>query len=366
MNVIQMISSGGFYGAERMMVHLSATLAEMGCRVLVAVFCNELNPHLEVAKEARRLGLEVEEIQCRGRMDRTAIRQIAAMASSFGACLVHSHGYKPNMYARLALGLNGPKLVSTCHGFTDETRRIRLNSWLDCRLLRAYHAISAVSDGVRDRLVESGIPASQIRVINNGISFGTFAHAAPSLERRQGQLLVGFVGRLIPLKNPLGFLAAARYAAAVVPHARFLYIGDGPDRAQIEQLSREWDIEDRVSFLGFRADMPSVYASLDLLVLPSFTEGLPMSILECMAAGRPVIATRVGAVDKLVQDGVTGVLLDPNDQPALDKAVVRLLQDRPLAEKLAAAGQQLVREQFSTEAMTRQYLDLYRYAGAKE
>jgi glycosyltransferase involved in cell wall biosynthesis len=363
MNILQMISSAGFYGAERMVIQLCLALEKQGCHTRLAVFRNEPRPNLEILANAREAGLTTVELPCAGRFDRSTIRQIQALARDFHADIVHSHGYKPNLYAWMALGTSGPRLVSTCHGYIDGTVALYMYGILDRRLLRRYYAISAVSERDLSRLLGSGVPASKIRVINNGIDCRTFAGAPPSIDRRGASFLIGSVGRMTPEKNPTGFLAAARHAVRSFPDAQFLFIGDGRERTRLELLAREWGLEQNVQFLGFRQDMPNVYASLDLLVLPSLDEGLPMAILECMAAGTPVIATRVGAVEKLVRNEETGLLLAPGDQEALNQAVVRLLSDRDLARRLGKAGQDLVNREFSSDAMARNYLDLYRSGG---
>ena len=349
-----------------MVIQLSLALEKMGHRAALGVFCNDSHPNPEISKRAREAGLMVEEIPCHGRLDRRAIAHTRKFARDFAADVVHSHGYKTNMYIWLALGSRGPKLVSTCHLYTDATLALRIYGALDRFLLRSYHAVSAVSARERDRVVGSGVPASRVRVIDNGIHCDTFAGAKPSLDRDGAHLLVGTVGRLVAQKNPEGFLTAARAAAPRFPNAHFVFVGDGPDRGKLEHLRRDWGLEANVRFAGFRPDMPGVYASLDIFVLPSIDEGLPMAILECMAAGVPVIATRVGAVEKVVRNGETGLLLDPGDQVGLDNAVRSLLEDRELARRLGKAGQQWVYEHFSDEAMARNYLDLYRQAGASE
>jgi glycosyltransferase involved in cell wall biosynthesis len=360
-----MISSAGFYGAERMVIQLSSALERAGCQTAIGVFHNQGHPDSKLAEHAGAAGLRAESIPCRGRIDRQAIAGIRALAESFGADIVHSHGYKSNIYSCLAMGTRGPRLVSTCHSHNDETLSLRLYGLLDYFLLRRrYHAVAAVSETVEKRLLDSGIAASKLRVIDNGIDCDSFAGAKSSIERQGASFLVGLVGRLVALKNPEGFLAAAREIVRTIPGAHFIYIGEGPERARLEGLCREWGLEKNVRFLGFRADIANVYASLDLFVLPSFTEAMPMSILECMAAGTPVLATRVGAVDRLVQDGETGLLIQPNDQGALNHAIVRLLQDRELAQRLSRNAQRWVNAHFSSDAMARNYLDLYRNVAA--
>lgn len=369
MKVLHLISSGGFYGAERVVIELLPALAGLGCHVTLGVFRNERQPHMEVAERAREIGITVEEIPCRGRFDRRTVGHIRRLACDRQADVIHSHGYKPNLYAWMAFPKGGPKLITTCHGSgpvarldNEKNRVLRLYHQLDRYLLRRYHTVAAVSEKERETLLRAGVPAHKTVIVNNGIRCESFSGVAPAIERRGAHFLVGAVGRLIPLKNPQGFLAAARETVRRFSDAHFVFVGDGPERASLEALRTAWGLESNVRFLGFRDDIPSVYASLDLFVLPSIDEGMPMSVLESMAAGTPVIATRVGAVGKVVRDGETGLLIEPGDQQALNQAIVRLLEDRSLARRLGEAGRIWVNQHFSSAAMARQYIELYESA----
>lgn len=363
--ILHLISSGGFYGAERMVIQLSLALESLGCRTLLGVFRNEPRPNLEVANHARAAGLSVVEIPCHGRIDRAAGQRIRSLAAEFQADIVHSHGYKPNIYAILSLGTAGAKLVSTCHGYVDDTRAMRLNEKLNRFLLRRYHAVVAVSREVRDGLIRSGVPVGVASVIPNGINCDAFVDAVPSLSRERAGFLVGFVGRLVPIKNPEAFIAVAREVVSQMPSVRFAFVGEGPERSKLESLRDQWGLNDSVCFVGFRQDMPGVYASLDALVLPSIHEGMPMTILEALAAGVPVVASRVGAVADVITDGETGILVDQGNQRELCSGVMRILQDRDLAHQLGSAGQRWVREHFSNKTMAREYLSLYQRCGIR-
>jgi glycosyltransferase involved in cell wall biosynthesis len=135
--------------------------------------------------------------------------------------------------------------------------------------------------------------------------------------------------------------------------------GEGPERAALEAEARALGVGDRVSFLGFRPDTPSLLASADLFVLPSLIEGLPLSVLEAMAAGCPVVATAAGGTGEIVQDRVTGLLVPPADAEALAAAMQELLRDRPLAARLAGAGRDRVRREFSAAATARSVMSVY-------
>jgi glycosyltransferase involved in cell wall biosynthesis len=148
-------------------------------------------------------------------------------------------------------------------------------------------------------------------------------------------------------------------AAALVPNALFVLAGDGPERGKLEELANRLGIASRVVFLGERNDVPKLLVCCDVFVLPSMYEGLPVSVLEAMAVGRPVVATAVGGTDEVVEDGVTGILVPPREPAKLAAEITRVCDDRALADSLSAAGKRRVRESFSSSSMVSGVLDVY-------
>jgi len=169
---------------------------------------------------------------------------------------------------------------------------------------------------------------------------------------------VGLVGRLAWEKGIDVYLRAAASVAGVVPEARFVVVGEGPDRGKLERLVDELKIGGRVSMLGRREDMPGVYASLDVVVSSSRQEGLPMAILEGMASGLPLVATAVGEVPTVVSEG-TGVLVPADDVGALTAGISELLRDPERRARLGAAARKLIEDEYSAERMTADYLRVY-------
>jgi glycosyltransferase involved in cell wall biosynthesis len=151
-------------------------------------------------------------------------------------------------------------------------------------------------------------------------------------------------------------------AAALVPEARFVLAGDGPERARLVAQAHALGLNDQVVFLGYRRDIPELLASCDLFVLPSLFEGLPLSILEAMAAGKPVIASAINGTDEAVFHGKTGLLVPPGDAAALSQAIRTLLFDPALAQRLVTAGRSQVQREFSVETMVQRVTDIYREA----
>ncbi|MFI5088972.1 MAG: glycosyltransferase family 4 protein [Terriglobales bacterium] len=362
MKVLHLISSGGMYGAENVVAALARDLEQMGCWVRVGVFQNEHCPDNNVADQLERRGASVIRIPCRGRVDRGAIRQIREIVRGEQVQLVHSHGYKSNIYGYLACRRLGVPMMATCHLWTRQTPAIRVYEFIDAWLLRRFDAVAAVSDVIAEDARRAGIPAAKITTINNGIDLVPFASATPTLaeEVKKGdRLLIGTVGRLVSQKGMDYFLRAAREVLNEMPEALFAVVGDGPDRGKLERLAQELGIDGRVVFTGSRADMPHVYASFDVFVLASLDEGLPMAILEALASNRAVVATQVGAVPKVIVSGQTGMLVNAADVPGLADAILVLLRNADLRARLGRNGSAVVHKQFSSRVMSQQYLRLY-------
>lgn len=228
-------------------------------------------------------------------------------------------------------------------------------------LLRAYRRIIAVSEEVRTRYaLDLHVPASRLAVVPNAIRVPPVGRAAPAglrsaLVGARPDFIVLTPARLHPQKGHAYLLAAA----SEVPAATFVLAGDGPLRAELEAQARDHGVADRCVFLGERADVPDLLAVADLVVLPSLFEGLPVSVLEAMAAERPVVATAIGGTDEAISGEVTGILVPPRDPAALAAAIRRLQADPALARRLASAGRARVERAFSADVTAREVMRIY-------
>ncbi len=362
MNVLHLINSGGYYGAENVVVSLAESLERKNCRSIIGVFHNERQRNGELIRQAERRGLTVLQIDCRGRWDRKTIRVIREKIGSLNIDLLHTHGYKPDIYGFLASRGLGLPMISTCHNWTHDTAAVRLYEYLDSLFLRRFDAVVAVSDTIANSLRLSGIRESKIRVIDNGIDLSSFSQARATLAEKidKGQrLVVGTVGRLVPQKGLEYFLRAAREVLLEFSEVTFVVFGAGPDREKLESMASELAIERNVLFAGHCTDMPGAYASMDIFVLASLNEGMPMVVLEALASRKPVVSTSVGAVPRLIIHEKTGLLIEPRDVQALKLAILRLLNDPSLRSQLGNAGEALVHRSHSHNAMAGNYLQLY-------
>jgi len=219
----------------------------------------------------------------------------------------------------------------------------------------------AVSHEVARRLHQAfHIPARKINVVHNGIPLPTID--APTNTALRRILMRGTERAIVLVTARLDKQKGHHYllqAASLVPKAVFVLVGDGPERASLEAQARALGLSDRVTFLGYRDDVGDLLTTCDLFVLPSLFEGLPLSVLEAMAAGKPVVATAIGGTDEAIVQGHTGLLVPPGDPIALAAAIRTVLSNPKLARRLAAAGKARVHEHFSADAMIHKVTNIY-------
>jgi glycosyltransferase involved in cell wall biosynthesis len=214
-------------------------------------------------------------------------------------------------------------------------------------------------------LADEGAPPESVVVLENGVDLDRFT-AIPPLSADTGPVRVGIVANLRPVKGLDLFLRAAAEVARACPEVTFEIAGEGDERPALERLARELGLGERVRLPGVVADVPAFLARVSVAVLCSRSEGMSNAVLEYMAAGRAVVATRVGANGELIEDGVHGLLVPPGDVGALAAAVRRLVEDPPLRARLGAAARRRAERQYSRPAMVRRFEDFYLGLAARE
>ena len=290
--------------------------------------------------------------------------------------IVHSYNFYANCFvvpaARLA---RTPVIVASIRDtgafLTPRQRRVQR---MVCRLA---DVVLVNAEAVRQWLAGEGFSLDNVVVIRNGIDLAQFGRPRSGTGVRRALGLSGsgpviaMLARVTPLKGVEYFLEAAATVATVFPDARFLVVGDAnviqdttiaPNSAyrnELEDHVRRLGLEGRVVFTGFRLDVPELLSEVSVSVLPSLSEGLSNAVLESMAAGVPVVATRIGGTPEAIADGVSGLLVPPRDSAALAGAMLRILEDRELAARLGRAARRRVAEHFSLERMVSETERLY-------
>jgi glycosyltransferase involved in cell wall biosynthesis len=274
--------------------------------------------------------------------------------------IIHCHAVAPTIYARIAtIGLNKP-IICTGHGWAKN----RLT--LVVKLLKATkcHYV-AISSGIRDEFIRLGFPPQKVSIITNSIESLEFERPRNldfrlTLGASANQLLLGIIARISEERKGHSILIKA-FATLLpdFPNLRLVIVGEGSLHRRLEIDVAQCGLSEFVKFTGNRQDIPDILASLDILVLPSLWEGLPVIVLEAMAAGKPVVATAVNGTIEVVLDGVTGVLVAPNDPLSLANGIRELLLDTNKAQAMGQAGKTYVQEHFSSKEMARKVESLY-------
>ncbi len=361
MRVLQLIASTGMYGAEAVVASLARTLPSLGIESCVGHVRYAGTPGI-FRLEERLPGVDVVALEHRGRLDPAFILRLRDAMKRLGIDAIHSHGYKCDVYGRAAARLLRLPTVSTCHLWTRATRALRAYAKLDAMALRGFDSVVAVSRPIFEELKNCGISESRLCLIPNGI--GTRQLSGGQGVFRSGldsnAIVFGAACRQVAAKGVDVLLQAAVPVLVRIPNARFLVAGDGPKLEEYRALSSRLGIDDKVNFLGRCNAMADFYASLDVFVLPSLDEGLPIALLEAMATGLPVIATTVGSVDDAVRHRRNGLLIPPGDLPALEEAMVALAASREQRVNLGAAARQEVLARHTETQMVESYAGLYR------
>lgn len=302
-----------------------------------------------------------------GRMGPGSVARLAQAFLRTRPDLVHLHGSRAGLLGVIAGQLvPSTRFIYTAHAFSFKRHLpVMLHACtilaerLTCRLADAVICLS--QEDVREA-ARLGVAMRRIEVIPNGIDPAPFAAARglrDELGIRPGVPVVGMIGRLVPDKDPLTFVRTAAQVSRRLPEARFLLIGDGPLRRVVEEEAHALGLDERLTFTGLRDDIPDLLATLDVVVLTSRWEGLPLIVLEAMASGRAIVCSRIPTLEEVVGKGGTGRLVAPGDAAGFADAIVALCTDRPLREALGAAAREYVARAFPLSRMIEQTAALY-------
>lgn len=334
-------------------------------------------PEGPLIDEAKQKNLRVEPIRHMvNRIDPTcdflALLELVRLMRKENFTIVHTHNSKAGILGRLAAWLcKTPVIIHTIHScvfrYPNLSRFQRgLFFWIEKLASRITDRFIAISEPLRQEFIRAGFgPPDKFVTIYSGIELDRFKTSV-DIERKKKELgiagedlVIGTVARFDEGKGYKELISAAPLVLCKVPNAKFVLVGDGPLRDNIEKQSSGLGLSDRIIFTGTRKDVSEIMAIFDIFVLPSHYEGMGRVLLEAQARGAPVVATRVCGIPDIVKDGETGLLVEVKDINGLSKAIVTLLNDKPLREKMADAAIIWVDERFSTTTMIKKITGLY-------
>lgn len=336
-------------GGENQVIGLLSYLSSRGH--LGHLVCDPGGPLLE---EARARGIEVFPVRVRNELDPRPAFRLRGLLRNGAYDIVHFHTKRAHALS-VWLGRSRPGLRYVVTRRMDYPPR---RNWHTRYLYnRKVDAVVAISKSVAAALLEGGVSGEKIRVIPSGIDPEPFRRAWGS--GMSGPPVVGTVAVLEERKGHRFLLEAAALLKRRGLKLRYRLAGEGSEEKRIQRLARELGLDGDVELLGFVSDIPGFLSTIDIFALPSLHEGLGVSALEAMAAAKPVIATRVGGLQELVEDQVSGILVPPKNAEALADSIARLVSEPELARAMGLRGLERVRQEFTLEQMARRNEELY-------
>ncbi|RJQ69644.1 MAG: glycosyltransferase family 1 protein [Desulfobacteraceae bacterium] len=275
--------------------------------------------------------------------------------------LIHTSGYFADIIGIMAARYLGVKVLATCHGFISNDAKLKFYNNLDIFMLRYATRVIAVSSVIMNELVGKHVPKRKIVHIQNAVSANPATEPKACVRKELGvaesEILIGYCGRLSPEKG-LRNLMQALILLKQEP-IKCLFIGEGPERGFIEKYARDMHIQDKVILLGFQENVEKWMTALDIFVLPSFTEGHPMALLEAMACRVPAICSRVGDIPGIIEDNQSGRLVAPGDVAQLKRAIQEIAADAEVRQRLSGNAGKIIEQRFGLSNWIKKMEDIY-------
>jgi glycosyltransferase involved in cell wall biosynthesis len=361
--VCQVLHSLGVGGAEVLAARLARQLA--GAFRFLFVCLDDLGT---LGQELRAQGFPVWVLGRRPGVDWRCSWRLANLLRQQRVDVVHAHQYTPFFYALTArLLYRRPSILFMEHGrsFPDYPRPKRMV--VNRLLLERRDRVVGVGQAVRQALIRNeGLPAKKVAVIYNGIDLSAFAngfHDPQAVRREMGvgdpDLVILQVARLDPLKDHATAIHTLEHVVRRCGDVRLVLVGEGPELGKVQQLIAERNLSANVRFLGLRKDVGRLLSAADLFLLTSVSEGIPLAVIEAMAAGLPVVATQVGGTGEVVLDGSTGLLAPSGDAAALAERILQIAENPALGKQMGQRGCERARDVFSESQMLARYVQLY-------
>lgn len=363
------LASGDLWaGAEVQMYTLLKALHKEQSLNLSAIL---LNPG-KLARQLENIGIDVTVLDERKDNFIQLRRKVAAILRSKNIDIIHSHRYKENILAALVKNRCGIKyLIQTIHGISEPGRgfamyKARAYAVANRAFTRRYFdKIITVSNDIEQRL-QKKLPPSRLITIHNAIDPQAIklSKTADAIKHEfnidSKAPLIGTTGRMVPVKAYDLFLKMAQVILERRPDARFMLVGDGPLLQSLRELSVRLKIVDKVIFTGFRDDIFDIMNAFDIFIISSFHEGVPMALLEAMSLKKAIVSTAVGGINEIIENGVSGQLVESNSAIALAKASLRIIDDETLKHKLENAAARRIEEEFTIDILQKRVVSLYK------
>ncbi len=370
-NLLYVFDNLEFGGGERGFIQLINCLCRARYKIMVA--CLPTDVFIEKIKGNE---VQINSVDMRNRFNPMVILQLINLMKRENVDIAHSQGVRADFFTGIAAKLAGvPFVVSTVQmpveGFNVSAIKrfiyISLNRFSE----RFVDRFIVVSDALKKIMIEKHrIEPQRVVKIYNGIETNDLCLADDEIMRRRtgfrnesglgGSIpVIGVIGRLVWQKGFEYFIEAIPEVLKEFKEARFLIVGDGSLNNKLKAASKTLKIDDRIIFTGFRRDIKEIVAAIDIFVMPSLLEGLPMTLLEAMAMGKPIVATDIDGINEVLENGKTGLLVPTRDPDALSKAIINLLIHRDQAHQMGINARRIVEERFGADIMVERVEDIY-------
>ena len=366
MKVLALTASSELTGPCRSLFQLVEHTKKSGIEFVLGIFLLARHQTSLAIDEAKRRGYCVEVLSQRRRYDPALLRQVSNIIRHHSVSILQSHGYKSALIAWSFRRITGIPWVAMAEGYTSENRRMALYNRLDRWLLRRADRVVAVSRATSEFLQAYGISAERMTVIPNAIDasdyqLDTDRHTLRKAWRiHPDDMLVGVIGRFSPEKGQSVFIRSFKNVLNQVPRAHAVLIGEGLEEASLRAIVHSEGLEEHVHFAGYHCAMSPVFAALDLVVVPSLNEGIPLVVSEALLHSKPIVSTRAGGIPEVLTGELARWLVRAGDVEALAMAQVEALQNKSLRIEFGEAGACHVFRHFSSSRRAEHMLAVYR------
>jgi glycosyltransferase involved in cell wall biosynthesis len=358
LHTVQLVSSGGFYGAERVMIELATFLKNNGCQSRLAILDSPGASEIEV--KAKQAHIEIDIIRGKGLQ---LLINLQRYFNTHKFDIIHSHGYKTDILVAL-LSTGRTKTIATCHTWYSQSLKLKVYELLNRVALKFFDYVSVVSPQLYKDVTTGLLKVKRAKMIYNGIALPKPAseQAIASIRHEFGvaddAALVIRLGRLDKYKgNKYLIDAFAQFKKTTQAH--LVFVGEGEEKSMLRQQANMLGLDNAISFSGYRTDVTELICAADIFVIPSLNEGLPIALLEAMACAKPIIATKVGAIPEVITHTKNGWLIEPENSHAILNALTDATSNPDHAQVYAQRACSDFTQRFSQNAMGRKYLEIY-------
>lgn len=352
-NILFIVRTMGLGGTENVVLQLCEILLSKVNKIVV---CSSGDIHEEKLKRMGVVHYTIPDIASKNLAEMTkCYMSIKSIIKNEQITVVHSHHRMAALYAELA-NVKGLVKIANAHNTFVNKRRLTHFAYRNTKLI-------AVGEMVKKNLIDYfGIEESQIHVIHNAVKpfNGNITYVELfEREKRNGHILIGNIGRLSEQKGMKYFIEAASITEKKHPDARFIIVGDGDEKTQLNQLVEKKRLQNKVLFLGYRDDIQNIMSQLDFVVLSSLWEGLPLTPIEAYSVGKPVIGTAVDGTTEIIRNGIDGYLIEPRNSVQLAGKMNDLIESPQKRRRMGIEAQKRYQDEFSFDRLSHRYIEFY-------